>query len=230
MKKGEREARTILENKGYEFDYKYYDDNSMKSMPDFKYCGNRYLEITHTKHNYRSELMKYERLDINTRCETEIKVGQAIERLRNIEYQRNDEDKLTEESIKQISDDKKLVMRHFGTIDDSETNVDIITRTFSSDNILYEICNDKGKKYKDKSINIDLFIYVSKEELDSALYLLEAMQWNMCSAQFVGEIVDSPFKVIFLCVWDLEQNAYQIDNADIIRITKSENGVKWEKI
>lgn len=36
MKKGEFEAKSILEKLGVQFDESYYDDNSRNSMADFK--------------------------------------------------------------------------------------------------------------------------------------------------------------------------------------------------
>lgn len=46
MKQGEQEAKEILQLKGYIFDNQYYDDNSSKSMPDLKFQGGNYLEVT----------------------------------------------------------------------------------------------------------------------------------------------------------------------------------------
>lgn len=50
MKKGEFEAKSILEKLGVQFDESYYDDNSRNSMADFKYKNGRFLEVTHTRH------------------------------------------------------------------------------------------------------------------------------------------------------------------------------------
>lgn len=52
FKQGELEARAILENKGYVFDTNYWDNNSKDSMPDLKYKGGNYIEVTHTRHNH----------------------------------------------------------------------------------------------------------------------------------------------------------------------------------
>ncbi len=50
MKKGEKEAATILKSLGVELDESYCDNNSEKSMPDLKYKDGRFIEVTHTKH------------------------------------------------------------------------------------------------------------------------------------------------------------------------------------
>jgi len=51
VKKGELEAKKILEKLGEQFDEDYHDDNSKSSMPDLRYKKGRYLEVTHTRHN-----------------------------------------------------------------------------------------------------------------------------------------------------------------------------------
>ena len=51
MKKGEEEARIILQSLGFKFSETYHDDGSKDNMPDFMYEDGRFLEVTHTNHN-----------------------------------------------------------------------------------------------------------------------------------------------------------------------------------
>lgn len=71
MKQGEQEAKEILQLKGYIFDNQYYDDNSSKSMPDLKFQGGNYLEVTHTQHNNKiaKSPTQFDRLSIREKTE-----------------------------------------------------------------------------------------------------------------------------------------------------------------
>lgn len=46
----------------------------------------------------------------------------------------------------------------------------------SPDNILQEIVDDKGSKYKNR--NIDLFIFVTQEEYNSMMWLISTAEQN----------------------------------------------------
>ena len=49
MKKGEKEAITLLEKIGLRFDYNY-SDQFQESMPDLLLLDGNYIEVTHTHH------------------------------------------------------------------------------------------------------------------------------------------------------------------------------------
>lgn len=86
--------------------------------------------------------------------------------------------------------------------------------SISIQNILNEIINDKGKKYLDN--NVDLFIFVLKEEYNSfvGVYENHSAEWY----DFVEKINRTSFDVIYLCVWDMENQKYTIDNPILIKI------------
>ena len=95
MKKGELEAKKILENFGIQFDENYHDDNSQSSMPDFKYKNGRYLEVTHTRHDNAifTSANKFSEKPIKEQLEIEIKAADAIDRMCNLGYGKDNTEK-----------------------------------------------------------------------------------------------------------------------------------------
>lgn len=95
MKKGELEAKEILEKLGEQFDEDYHDDNSKSSMPDLRYKNGRYLEVTHTRHNNAifTSANKFSKKSITEQLEIEIKAADAIERMCNSGYGKDNTEK-----------------------------------------------------------------------------------------------------------------------------------------
>ena len=149
MKKGELEATEILEKLGEQFDEDYHDDNSKSSMPDLRYKNGRYLEVTHTRHNNAifTSANKFSKKSITEQLEIEIKAADAIERMCNSGYGKDNTEK------KQCMEDCKLLKSHMGydaTLYENKFNefkCDIPMSMFSAENIMNEITKDKGKKY-----------------------------------------------------------------------------------
>lgn len=123
-KKGESEAIIILENIGIEIDRDYYDDNSHKSMPDIRCKDGRYIEVTHTLHNNAipTTLSRFDRLQpgedwseyTQRHLDAEIECSQALDRIHNSDYEKDDMWRLTPTGQAQFKKDVKLLKEHMG--------------------------------------------------------------------------------------------------------------------
>lgn len=220
MKKGELEAKEILEKLGEQFDEDYHDDNSKSSMPDLRYKNGRYLEVTHTRHNNAifTSANKFSKKSITEQLEIEIKAADAIERMCNSGYGKDNTEK------KQCMEDCKLLKSHMGydaTFYENKFNefkCDIPMSMFSAENIMNEITKDKGKKYPNG--DTDLFIFAAFDEFKFFWELLEQYEWNGYSRLAVNQIFASPFQVIYICSWDIERQKYNILHQKIKKIVK----------
>lgn len=220
MKKGELDAKKILENIGIQFDENYHDDNSQNSMPDFRYKNGRYLEVTHTRHDNAifTTANKFSEKPIKEQLEIEIKAADAIDRMCNLGYGKDNTEK------KQYMEDFKLLKSHIGydsTLFENkfdEFKCDSPMIMFSAENIMNEITKDKGKKYPNG--DTDLFIFVAFDEYRCFWELLRQYEWNGCSRVAVNQIFASPFQVIYICAWDIERQEYNIQHPKIKKIVK----------
>lgn len=207
-KQGEKEAKIILENFGFNFDDSYYDDNSQNSMADLKTLDNKFVEITHTKHNNNV-------LTPNNFQKKPFEEQQKIyQEIQNICNKRKDKEKLTPSEIKKLK-------THFGTKDDylgSEFKCDSPMIEFSVDNIIREIKNDKGEKYKNKK-NISLFCFVTEDELNLLLDLLKQKN-NKFYDIFINTIKNSPFEYIYLCEWNFSEQNYNVIDPRLLCFSK----------
>ena len=243
-KQGEQEAVTILERLGIEIDKDYYDDNSQQSMPDIRYLDGRYIEVTHTLHNNAipkggnkyNQLRDGEdwddhfqrHLDVERRCH------QALDRIRNCNYERDDMGNLTEAGLVQYKQDAKLVKDHLGydymerdiTKKHSEFNCDCPSINHSVDNILKEISEDKAKKYPDGKT--DLFIYATSDEFRLMKDLLSQVNRNIYANGFLYRILQSPFPKVYVCEWDFQRQEYNTVATQLVLFYKCDDGVKWE--
>ena len=238
-KNGELEAITILEKMGIKVDADYFDDNSCKSMPDIRCENGHYIEVTHTYHNFqaqpkvsRSDKLKpgedwsnYTKRLLNE----EIKSSQALDRIRNGAYKKDPAGNLTQAGQSDFKKDAKLLKKHLGydvtemklSKQYSEFKCDHPTIHFSTDNILREIVEDKGKKYTNGSV--DLFIFATDEEFQLMRELIPQFNWNETARSFLNQILKSPFPVIYVCAWCLELQKYNTDNPEIVVFSKTGN-------
>ena len=225
MKKGEAEAIQILKLKGIVFDENYCDDNSKNSMPDLRYKDGRFLEVTHTYHNNSIVIKsnKFHQKSIKEQLEISTKAGEAYDRLIRLGYPQN------EEVQKRYKTDANLLKSHFGldvndmTKNPSEFNCDSPIIVCSTDNIIYEIIEDKGKKHS--SGDTDLFVFVLEDEYESIKYLLtKGSHQNGCYTYFMNNILNSPFPTIYICVWDFDNQKYIIENPILLKFWKNNNG------
>ncbi len=226
MKQGEQEAKKILERKGIAFDEAYHDDNSRSSMPDFKYLGEeRFLEVTHTLHNNAivTKLNRFNQKSTKEQLEIIEQASEAYKRFRNFIYPD------TEEGKAQYETDLKLLKSHNGfdptkrnfTEQFSEFKCDCPTIECSTDNILREV-QEKGEKHK--SGNTDLFTFVLEDEFEAIIDLLKSGPQNICYVSFCNAILQSPFPIVYICVWSWETQKYEVDNPIIMKYEKTDDG------
>lgn len=206
FKAGEIEAKTILENKGYIFNDSYHDDNSSGSMPDFQFENGIFLEITHTKHdNYGWYSPSLAKMSIDERMEESNEATKAYERLQRDEYAKDENSSYTDEGQKTRKKDVELVKKYRGFDFDkntiSEFGSKLMGTPISINNILEEILKDKGAKYKDG--NVELFIFITQDEEHSLIANKD---------EFLFKAKHSPFKTVYLCVWDIDHNQYDLEN------------------
>ena len=226
QKQGEIEAKQILQLKGIQFDESYCDDNSSPSMPDLKYQNGRFLEVTHTWHNNNIPKFNINFMykSINEKIKIMKRAREAYDRICKFDYPRTTDGlilgDLTAEGKEQLKQDRKIVRNHFGAYDPdlkrySEFNCDMPIIHSSVDNIIHEITKDKARKYPNG--DTDLFIFILQGEFECLDDLLKTGTWNQCYNNFMRTITQSPFKVIYLCVWDFRSQMYNIKNPILIK-------------
>lgn len=225
MKKGEQEAKQILQLKGFEFDDTYCDDNSKQSMPDLRFKNGRYLEVTHTLHNHgnMTHLNQFRKKPLTEQLRIMKEAKIAYDRITTKDYPYT-LDGLTDEGLKQFRRDRNLVKEHFG-LDVSDgirsENCDIPVIESSANNIICEITKDKAQKHPNG--NTDLFVFILEDEYDCFCELIKPKHYNTYYDTFMRSVIKSPFKAVFLCVWDFESQTYNINNPDLIKMeTKSD--------
>ena len=242
-KRGEEEALIILKQVGIEIDEDYYDDNSKSKMPDLRYKDGRFIEVTHTRHvdwNIRS-IKKYgcqnnNSPDINEVCQKLESVNGSFDRIINDEYDRDSNGCLTNKSTEEITRDRKIIKKHYGEVppfnsgenNDFEFKADCPIIVHSTDNIIREIIEDKGKKYH--LGDTDLFLFVTADEYRNMLDLISQWKWNGTANLFLFDIEKSPFPTIYICEWYFENNKYNIDNPNMLRFYKQNGHLQWECI
>ena len=211
-KQGVYEAKNILMKKGFTFDETYFVDNSSNSKPDLKFLNGRFLEVTNmsrdnvgvTKDKDFSGKPRSERSNISGIA------GEAWNRIQRDDYEKDGNDKYTDKGKAKFIEDKKILSEYYGYDWESKkrrvVNCDLIGVSFSRDNILKEM-EDKGQKYPKG--NVELFIFVLKEEYASVLDDKEA---------FLEKAKTAPFKKVYLCVWDIIGSKYEIENPQLLMV------------
>ena len=243
-KQGEIEAITILESIGIQVDRDYLDDNSQNSMPDIRCKDGRYIEVTHTLHNNAipTTISRFDKLQpgedwseyTKRHLDVEMECSYALDRVHNLDYEKDDMWRLTPAGQAQFKKDAKLLKEHMGyditEMDfnkrNSEFKCDHPTIHFSTDNILREISEDKGRKYPDG--DVDLFIFATDEEFRLMKDLIPQRNWNGTARGFLNRLLKSPFHVIYVCEWCFEEQKYNTKNPELVVFTKSGNTLKWE--
>ena len=216
----EQEAKELLQLKGYIFDNQYYDDNSSKSMPDLKFQGGNYLEVTHTQHNNKiaKSPTQFDRLSIREKTEKLQEISEAQMRFIALDYERNIDGSFTEEGKCQFDKDKRLLAKSFNYKDGqpSEFKSDIPVIEADIDNIIAGI--KKKEKLHPKG-DTDLFIFVLDDEFDCMEHLLKTKERNGVTDYFLRVIEKSPFEKVFICEWDFEKQCYIKENPRLICYT-----------
>lgn len=236
MKRGEFEAKTIMQHKGIIFEENYYDDNSKNHMPDLKEKDGKFWEVTHTKHNdsIPSKMNRFSKINTCDKLRKMDLVEEALQRNKNNDYPRV-QGTLTPEGQKQLNHDAKLIKEHFGIdvingvnskdgLKLCESNCDLQTIEWSVDNIIYVI-KDKGKMYPNKDTN--LFVFISEEESVLLSDLLHEKS-NGYYEILLTCILESPFEIVYICEWDLYNQQYNLTNPTIYKFVSSPNNkLNW---
>ena len=233
QKRGEKEAKSILQSKGFEFDDTYYDDNSKDSMPDLRFVNGRYLEVTHTLHNHSvCSLNNYCRKSIEEQLQIANYTEKALDRITSRKYPRTF-DELTDGGMTQFESDKITVKNHFGVdVSDftkhSEFKCNVLIVESSTDNIIREI---KEKASKHSKGDTDLFIFILEDEYNCLCDLLETEKWNGCYNSFMNSVIKSPFDIVYLCVWNFESQTYNTENPILLKFeTSSEQKLIYSRL
>ncbi len=218
-KQGEKEALLIMEKLGYSICKEYHDSGDSKKKPDLMYDDGRFLEVTHTKHNFarNDKLNKYNQLTIDERTRIEEKAWNAYRRIIDDDYEYDGFCNISQNGRLLLESDLKIVKEHYGYDAKqgqcSEFNCDITFIEESSDNILKRI-ETKGEKHSSK--NIDLFIFATENEIKHTMFLVRTKESNDCSYEFFRQIAGSPFICIVICEWNLKERKYNTDNPRIL--------------
>ncbi len=228
QKQGEQKAKSILHSKGIEFDDTYFDNNSRKSMPDLRMTNGRYLEVTHTLHNHNifRKFNDFQRKSTGEQLQIMIEARNAYERIRKCDYPMTpDGEGVTEEGFKHLQKDAKIVKKHFGMdISDftkhSEFKCDVPAIECSTDNIIREI-EEKASKYPNG--DTDLFVFILESECECLCDLLSTGTWNGYYHGFMRSILLSPFKIVYLCVWDFESQTYNKETPRLLKFETISN-------
>lgn len=225
-KKGEKEAREILERKGIKFDNSYYDDNVGESKADLRYENGRFLEVTHTRHNnsiYYSP-NKFSKKQLNEKMQLLQKVNNAYDRIKKFDYIKSDR-KITADGVEKFKTDCQFIKNYSGCnisstgIEYDEFKCDAPTIQYSADNIIKEIIDDKAHKYPNG--DTDLFIFVTEEEYGIFDEMLKEALYNRYSANCINKIIKSPFQNVYICIWDNRNNRYEINTPVMMKLTKN---------
>lgn len=212
MKNGEEETKKILEIKGYTFNENYHDDNSGDHMPDWQFADGVFLEVTHTKHNNHIvvEPNDFHKKSIKEKLKKIMQINSDQKILKDPAAARNNP-----ENYKLA---QKRVKKFFGT-DKTEFNCDFPIIEHSTDKILHRI-DDKASKHPS---NTYLFIFITQDESNCLKELLSSGIVNGCYDRFMNSILESPFKVVFLCEWDFDKQSYDQDSPFLIRFDCVDN-------
>lgn len=218
-KQGEKEALQIIEKLGYSICKEYHDCGDANKKPDLMYSDGRFLEVTHTEHNFatKNKLNKYNQLSFEERARIEEAAGDAYRRIMHDDYEYDAFGNITKSGCLLRERDLKRVKEHYGYDASqgqcSEFNCDITFIEESSDNILKRI-EEKGEKHSAK--DIDLFIFATENEIHHTMFLIKTKEGNGCSHEFFRHIAESPFIRIFLCEWNMKEEEYDTENPRIL--------------
>lgn len=225
MKKGEGEAKLILESLGIEFDDSYCDDNSSESMPDLRYKDGRYLEVTHTQHNADPLInpQNYCSKSIEEELEKQTKISEALHRVLHMDYERDAKFKLTDDAHRLWKKDLAIVKKGLGydptqmdmRKQHSEFKCSNPSFYFDLENILEVIEKKEAKHLEDNS---DLFIFAQKDEFRYALEDVGKTKSSLCS-----HICMSTFEKVYICEWDFYHQKHEIINPKLMCLSKGED-------
>lgn len=225
MKKGEEQAKIILESLGIEFDDSYCDDNSSESMPDLRYKDGRYLEVTHTQHNADPLInpQNYCSKSIEEELIKQTKISEALHRASHMDYERDNMFRLTDAARRQRLKDLKILKKGLGydptQMDMRKQHIEFNCSNpsfyFDVGNILEAIDRKAAKHHKD---NLDLFVFAQEDEFRYALE--DAGKTN---TSLYSHIYKSVFEKVYICEWDFFHQKYEVEKSKLICFSKAKD-------
>ena len=217
VKRGEREAKTILEKMGILFNPCYYDNAENDNNPDFQYQDGRYLEITHTKHNFGNidHPNKYYLLPTEKQIEISEKAAKAYDRLFSGDYPFDSNGIITEEGKKMRDRDWKIANKHYGLDEEHFEKGDVCSRCFTYENI-FDAIETKEEKHADK--DLDVFVFAHDYEIEIFINCL-----NNNKKMMFCRLNKTHFKKIFICSFKFDENKYDTGNYTLINIDNINN-------
>ena len=216
MKTGEAEARTILTNVlNLQFDMAHSDEGIGQRKPDLLTTDGVYIEVTHTHHSHSRYTSRHPRKPVRlyTYCD---RVQHAIHRHYRQSYERDKQGKMTEHGRQLYVQDVQLLQAVFGSGGKDDDTCHKSSCVYGVYNILREIRDDKGKKYKDFSSPLGLFVFITEDEMK---LLLEELRADI--KKFEGYIPWDVFDTVYLCQWNFSSLEYEVQKPVLIEMKKT---------
>ena len=216
MKTGEAEARTILTNVlNLQFDMAHSDEGIGQRRPDLLTTDGTYIEVTHTHHSHSRYTSRRARKTphLFSYCD---RVQHTIHRHYRQSYERDKQGKMTDNGRKLYTQDMELLQAVFGSGGKDDDTCHKSSRVYGVYNILREIRDDKGKKYKDFSYPLGLFVFITEDEMK---LLLEELRAD--DKKFEGYIPWDVFDTVYLCQWNFSSLEYEVQKPVLIEMQKT---------
>lgn len=216
MKTGEAEARTILTNVlKLQFNMAHSDEGIGQRKPDLLTTDGVYIEVTHTHHSHSRYTSRRARKTprLFSYCD---RVQHAIHRHYRQSYERDKQGKMTDNGRKLYIQDMELLQAVFGSGGKDDDTCHKSSCVYGVYNILREIRDDKGKKYKDFSSPLGLFVFITEDEMK---LLLEELRADI--KKFEGYIPWDVFDTVYLCQWNFSSLEYEVQKPVLIEMKKT---------
>ncbi len=156
----------------------------------------------------------------------------ALERIKNGNYEFDDFGNMTIDSQILFKKDCEIVNAHLGydprKINDGhhfEFKCDCPTFSFSVDNIIRKIRDDKGSKYLNG--DTDLFVFVTEDEFRLLQEILSQSRWNNAGDNFLNMIQRAPFNTVYICEWYFFKQDYNRLNPKMLILAKEDVSIKY---
>lgn len=121
------------------------------------------------------------------------------------EFEKYENGNYTSKGNMERNKDKAIVKEHYGydydTHNHQEFKCNVKAMKISINNVLNEILIDKASKYPEG--NVELFIFILREEYEAIIGDTQ---------NFLAQAMKSSFKTIYLCVWDMFKQKYEVEN------------------
>ena len=216
MKTGEAEAKAILENVvALKFDSTHNDDGAGYRKPDLLTLDGLYVEVTHTHHSHSRYTSRRPKRPVYLYTYSD-RVQNAIHRHYRQSYERDKLGTMTDNGRQLYVQDVQLLQAVFGAGGKDDDTCHKSSCVYGVYNVLREIRDDKGNKYKDFPHSLGLFVFITEDEMS---LLLEELKTD--NKKFEGYIPWDVFETVYLCQWDFSSLTYETEKPVLIEMCKS---------